>query len=121
MPSPADNFVELTRWESLGSEVERIITDFDVVSDQIAVISKGMTVDALANQIQIGLPYNSPGSLVLDSQLRFSCQDLRRRGVNFVMVASDALGPSLKRVLRCAGFLQVSVFPEGVTFQTSVP
>ena len=72
--------------------------------DEIAIISENTVTDSVVAGVRPGLPYNSPKSIVLKSQLARSCRHLQQSQVQVVFVNSLVMSPAVTAILTCAGF-----------------
>jgi hypothetical protein len=108
--SPATtNFRLASEWIELPSIVDRTLLDMNVSRNQVGLISGNAMPDAISNHILPAIPYNSPASIVLKSQQRFSCDFLASTNLEVLIIRADSESVDLKYVLVCSGFKDYTI------------
>ena len=103
-PDAAVDFAQRSRWAGMREYIVNYSIMNSRAPDEIAIISENTVTDSVVAGVRPGLPYNSPKSIVLKSQLARSCRHLQQSQVQVVFVNSLVMSPAVTAILTCAGF-----------------
>ena len=105
----ATNFRTASEWTELPAIVDQTLLTMNVSRNQVGLISRNAMPDAIINHILPVIPYNSPASVVLKSQQRFSCDFLVSIKIKVLIIRADSDSVDLKYILVCSGFNDYTV------------